>query len=1326
MQKLRFPIALKLSILIFALVAGTALAINAVYVRGINRILVERSLHDLEQESEFFQYPLTATLNEIKQSARLLAHAPTTYGFMRAHMNGGFDQKEGATEKQLGDRLTGLFAEMLRTSPNYVRVRLIGVADGGKELARVARVDGTMQRAQPHEFLRLGEHPIIRNTLSLAPDAVFISPVQLDRENGELIKPYRLVVRAGTPVYTEDRQLFGLILLIADFGSLLETMKQQIPSRSTLFITNAAGDFLVHSDPRALYATDLQHDERIQEDYPTIMQTLVDRRQTKVTLLPDDTSTGNVLTFRKYFYDPENPSSYLGIAVQAPYRSIVGRAQEVARSGLILSAAIALAGFVLSILFLRWLIRPLNRIAEAVVRYRNGDNTVVLPVNRPDEIGVLANEFQSLVRQRNEEDWVKGNLAAISNEILGIRDLGIFATVLMQYAATAANAQVGVFYGADALRGREADRRDDALCFLGAYGHVPADRFPQSFRLGEGLVGQCARDRRPLLVSQVPDDYLRITSALGETKPRHILLLPVMFEDRLMGVMELGSLEPFSPIQRALLDQLTFTVGVLLSGIAASMRTEELLEEVRRTAQELQRNEEELKTQQEELQTSNEELEEKTEALEEQNAQIRRQSELVAEQQRRLEDKARELEMASRYKSEFLANMSHELRTPLNSLLILARSLAGNEEGNLTEEQVEEARVIHNGGLELLTLINDILDLSKVEAGRMTVVPEDTPVSGIVKRMRQSFEPVAREQGLAFEVEVEDGVPALIHTDAQRAEQILKNLLSNAFKFTRQGSVTLKIGRAAAGRPQATGKPGIAFAVIDTGIGIEAGRLRDIFEAFRQEDGSIDRHYGGTGLGLTIARKFAHLLGGEIQVESEKGKGSAFTLHLPVTLEVRREEPLPAAAPPAAKPLRRFPLKEMEKPPLAEFIPDDRHVLGAHDKVLLIIEDDRQFAQIMMRMARQHGYKCLAAGDGRNGLFLAMEHPISAIVLDLNLPDIDGITVLDHLKNDLRTRHIPVHIVSAHDEGRDAPLRKGAIGYLAKPADKEAVDGLFTRIETLLQADVKRVLIIEDDRENQLAIQKLLGKRDLELTLTGTGGEGCEALRHTRFDCVILDLQLPDMTGFEWLERMEKQCTPDPPPVIVYTARELSEAENRELSRYTGSIVIKGARSPERLLDEVTLFLHSVGSALPQDQQDMLRMQHNPDKMLEGRTVLLADDDLRNTFALSKLLKKHGLTVIIADNGQMALEKLEEHEGIELVIMDIMMPVMDGYQAMQEIRTRKSRRALPIIALTARAMPEEQEKCIAAGANDYLSKPVDIERLLMLLRVWLFKQDIAA
>lgn len=1336
-MRLKFSILAKLTALVIAAVILTALAVNEVYVRGSNKILIDRAINDLEKEVEFFRYPLDGILNQLKDDVLLLARLSATQGVMRARLHGGIDPQEGSKEEQWMDRLGTTFSEMLHTRAHYRRVRFIGVANEGKDILRVERFGNQVERMPENRLERSGNERYFQGAIRLAPGDVYLSEPNLERDNGQVSVPHVLVLRAGVPIYTPDKEIFGIIFVNMDFGMVLADIRQRLAENRGLYISNTSGDYLVHPDKSVLYASDLGHEHRLQKDKPRLLEVMGNPKQDSATFLPTDAMHRHVFAFRKYHYDPLNPENYLGIAVEALYTEIISKTEEVQQRGFMFSAAVALIAAIVGIFLLRLLIQPLNRVADAIVRYRKGEKDTALPVDSPDEIGVLAREFAAMMKQKNEEDWVKENLVATSRNLLGFKELNGFAYSLMEALTLTAGAQVGVLYisGTFARRHAESGSDTEMLIFLGAWGYKGEknESSPRSFRWGEGLVGGCARTRTRLLVNDIPEDYLRIVSATGEAKPRQLLLLPVLFENTLVGVIELATVSTFSEVQLAFLEQLSFNVGVIINSISAGMRTQELLEETRQVAEELQRSEEELKTQQEELEASNEEMEEKAKALEEQNARIRNQARELEENRRLIEEKAHELEQSSKYKSEFLANMSHELRTPLNSLLILARGLAANEEGNLTSEQIEEAKVIYNGGLELLSLINDILDLSKVEAGKISIVYEDIYVNDIVKKLSQQFEPVAKESLVAFHVRVSKNLPERVYTDGQRLEQILKNLLSNAFKFTEVGSVTLNIHRPGdeveLSRASLIGSEAVAFSVTDTGIGIEESKLKDIFEAFQQEDGSIDRHYGGTGLGLTIARKFAHLLGGEIHVTSVKGQGSTFSLFLPLAMTQTQSNPaIPAPVAVAAKEAGNMEIRAMPKASVKVFIPDDRKSIAVNDKVLLIIEDDRDFAMTLMKIARKRGYKCLVAGDGKSGLLLASEQSVTAIILDLKLPDINGMCVLDQLKHDLKTRHIPVHIITGVEQTDTVvSLRKGALGYLTKPVGQEDIDGVFSRIESMLQAQVKKVLVVEDDKKTQTAIQSLLKQKGIEIVLSGTGSTAFETIKTTHFDCIILDLRLPDMTGFAWLEALEKKTgDAGSPPIIIYTAKELTEEENRQLNRYTGSIVIKGASSSERLLDEVTLFLHSVESALSKDQQAMIRMQHDPDRMLQSRTVLLVDDDMRNTFALSKLLKKHGMDVEIADNGEMALQKLKGNRAIELVIMDIMMPVMDGYQAMQEIRKNPVWRGLPMIALTARAMPEEQERCMDAGANDYLVKPVDIERLLTLLRVWLFKQEKAS
>jgi CheY-like chemotaxis protein len=1338
---MKFPISLKLSALVAGAVVITALAVNQVYLRGSNQILIDRSIEGLEQEAEFFEYPLQGIINQLSDDARLLAELQATQGLMRARLNGGVDPVDGSTSAQLESRLATTFTEMLRTREHYRRVRYVGVADGGLELLRVERLGAQIERRPESRLERSGGESHIQGALRVSPGQVYLAEPTLERDQGEISLPLTLVMPAAVPIFDEANEPFGVVVINMDFGVVLAEIRGRVAEGRRLVIANASGDYLLHPDSSKLYASDLGHDHRLQSDDPRLLDVMGDPERSAATFTPPDRRNGSVLAVRKDRFNALDRNDFLMITVEAPYRDVTAATIAMSRRGFVLSAAVALAALVAGVLLLRLLIRPLNDVADAVVRYRKGERDFSLPTGSPDEIGVLAKEFSVMMKQKDEEDWVKESLVAVSGDLLGFKDLRGFADALLQALAKAVGAHVGVVYVSGVFTRLTSAHETETLNFLAAWGYDgDAEATARSFKWGEGLVGACARTRTRMIVDDAPAGYLRVASALGETSPKQILLLPLVFENTLVGVVELATLGAFSGLQLKLLDQLGFNVGVIMNSINAGMRTQALLEEARQTAEELQRSEEELKTQQEELETSNEEMEEKTKALEEQNARIRLQSAELERTKGLIEEKATELELASRYKSEFLANMSHELRTPLNSLLILARGFAANEEGNLTAEQIEEARVIHNGGMELLTLINDILDLSKVEAGKITTVSEDVLLADIVKRMTQQFEPVARERGVSLQVRLDDALPPSIHSDGQRIEQILKNLLSNAFKFTQKGSVTLDVRRSGRGLQRASLAAGdaVSFSVIDTGIGIDKSKLKDIFEAFQQENGSIDRHYGGTGLGLTIARKFAHLLGGEIHVASVKGEGSTFTLHLPIAegVAAQSDEVEPPVRDVAASSLldqrpatveTATELKTMPKTLLRAFIPDDRKSIGPNDKVVLVIEDDRAFAATLVKIARRHGYKAIAAGDGKSGLLLAAEQPVTAILLDLRLPDIDGLGVLDQLKHDLRTRHIPVHVISGKEQTDVVgPLRRGAMGFLAKPVGADALDGVFSRIEALLSSEVKKVLVVEDDKNTQTAIRALLRQKNVEIVMVEGGQAAFEMLKTMRFDCVILDLALPDMSGFEWLEAAERNAGEAAPPVIVYTARELTEDENRRLSRHTGSIVIKGASSSGRLLDEVTLFLHSMEAELSTDQRAMIRMQHDPDRVLQGRTVLLVDDDLRNTFALSKLLKKHGMSVVIADNGQMALEKLEEESNVELVVMDIMMPVMDGYMAMREIRARERWRTLPIIALTARAMPEEQERCMEAGANDYLVKPVDVDRLLTLLRVWLFRQEKAA
>ena len=854
-------------------------------------------------------------------------------------------------------------------------------------------------------------------------------------------------------------------------------------------------------------------------------------------------------------------------------------------------------------------------------------------------------------------------------------------------------------------------------------------------RPGDGLLGQAAKDNRPLRVRDVPDGYLGVASSLGHGKPLEIIIAPASVDGAVHAVLELGFFHRVLPADLELLERISESLGIAIRSSKDRTRLEELLEETQRQAEELQ-------TQQEELRVSNEELEEQTNVLkqsqarlenqqaelEQTNSQLEEQSQLLEAQKDELTlsqtailEKADELERANQYKSEFLANMSHELRTPLNSSLILAKLLADNKTGNLTDEQVKFAETISSAGSDLLTLINDILDLSKIEAGKMEVHPEPVIVAHAVDALGKSFQATAQEKKLQFNVVVEPSAPERIETDEQRLGQILKNLLSNALKFTDTGSVSLHVSAPSAGT--------VTFAVRDTGIGIPPHQLDGIFDAFRQADGSTHRKYGGTGLGLSISRDLARLLGGDILVQSQPGVGSTFTLALPVnfTAHVATADPAPRAhvsAPPHELQARHMPRGTV--PPATPMdVDDDREHLSPTSRTILVVEDDPRFSGILRDLAHEMGFQCIVAQSANDGLAAAIRYRPSAILLDVNLPDYSGLGLLDQLKRTSATRHIPVHVASVADFSREA-LELGAVGYAVKPVKREQLVEAFRHLEAKFSQRLHHILVVEDDERQRDSIRQLLDIDDVRIVAVATATEALEQLQATTFDCMVMDLHLPDISGFELLETMSSRDGVSFPPVIVYTGHSLSSSEEQRLHRFSKSIIVKDARSPERLLDEVTLFLHQVESALPAERQRMLQAARDRDTALEGRRILVVEDDARNIFALSSILEPKGAAVDIARNGREAIDALarsatQEGGAIDLVLMDIMMPEMDGLTAMREIRKRSEWKKLPIIALTAKAMKDDQEKCLAAGANDYIAKPLDVDKLLSLVRVWMPK-----
>jgi tubulin-specific chaperone A len=1030
-----------------------------------------------------------------------------------------------------------------------------------------------------------------------------------------------------------------------------------------------------------------------------------------------------------------------------------------------------------SLLFSNGFTAPILKATSLAQSIAAGQLDVTITANSKDELGDLSRALDAMARRLRDHAWLRTGNERLDDALRGERDPAQMAWRLLAFMVEHFQVPLGAIYLT----------RSDARVLSLAARHGWTDR--DGTRLatvgfGDGLIGQTAESGTPSFVDTVDPEMPTLDYGAGEIKPSHFAIVPLPFEGSVMGVLLLAGFVRFDETQRKFLEGCHGNIGVLLAAAESHQTIEILLKksreqenelrignsELQRQAQALIESERELQTQQEELRVINEELEEQTRALRKSEAELQSQQEELRVTNEELEErtqeletrskaiqqkndeltaardeirqKVKELETANKYKSEFLANMSHELRTPLNSILILSQLMAENRSGNLSARQVESARTINASGSDLLKLINDILDLSKVEAGKIELTVEEMTLAGFVADLERVFRPVSENRGIPFVVRIAEDIPQTLMTDSHRLQQVVRNLLSNAFKFTEPGGqVSLVIAR-----PQAADLPtpcvlapetSVAFAVADQGIGIPEDRQADIFEAFRQADGGTSRKYGGTGLGLSISRRLTEALGGAIALKSKPGEGSTFTVILPAgevpaadAKPVAPETPHPEAAPTKAKTVKAKATPVAAEKPVApptlptigaaEEVPDDRRSLAPGEKSLLIVEDDSDFARILSDLARDHGFKCLVAADGETGLHFADYYKPSAIILDIGLPGIDGWEVMARLKDNPETRHIPVHFISGTDNALDA-LRMGAVGFLTKPISIERIEEAFSKIEDVINKPVSSLLVVEDDPVQREAIRQLIGNGDVVSTVAGSGTEALAALADKPFDCMILDLGLKDMSGFDLLERMRTlpQCARL--PIIIYTGRELTKAEEEELQRQAESIIIKGVRSPERLLDESALFLHRVEASLPERQRAMIRMMHDRDAALKDRTVLLVDDDMRNVFALSSVLEEKGIKVEIARDGRESLAKLADHPNVDLVLMDIMMPEMDGYEAMRAIRKKREFAKLPIIALTAKAMKGDRNKCVEAGANDYLAKPVDTEKLLSLLRVWLYR-----
>ncbi|NOY49911.1 MAG: response regulator [Chlorobi bacterium] len=1083
---------------------------------------------------------------------------------------------------------------------------------------------------------------------------------------------------------------------------------------------------------------------------------------------------------------------YLGIVV--PVKTILADA----RAETVISLIIAFIGLLVVALVIWWLARTITfpllnttRVLKLLAK-GNVDEVHELDIRTKDELAVMAeavntvmktfkssaifannigegkldSEYKSLgekdilgnsllqmrdkLREYNlmtsRNQWLQKSIVKISAVLQGEKTFNDLGNDLLSAMAEILNVQIGAVYV----------NTDKVLKLTASYAYNKRKSSSNSFKLGEGLVGQAALEQKILLFDKLPDDYISIKSGLGESKPSSIIIIPLIYEHEVVGVVELGTSYDFGEDKMDFIRQISENVAIAFRSISLRTKMEELLGKTQEQAEELRVqqeelveansvlksqtealrvSEEELQQQQEELRVTNEELEEKTKHLEKQKAYISEKNLDLENARKDLERKADELGVASKYKSDFLANMSHELRTPLNSLLILSRDLADNSTKNLTKEQTEAAEIIYKSGSDLLSMINDILDLSKIESGKMTVNIEDVELAGVGDTVVRYFKHLTDQKGISLQVIVEDDVPAVVRTDQQKLEQILKNFVSNGIKFTNKGGIVVRFhnidGSIVLNQSGLSAKNAFAVSVEDTGLGIPKEKQAEIFEAFRQADTSISKNFGGTGLGLSISKELAKLLGGEIGLSSKLDEGSSFTVYLPLDFDTK-DGAITRAKSNKAKKNKKAPISENANTKTAAaskisvhdnsdriYVPDDREEIKEGDSFILIVEDDPEFAKILVKECNSNKFKCIAVESGEQGLEIAKTKNPAAIILDINLPGINGWAVMKILKDNPGTRHIPVHIMSG-DDAKSESNKSGAIGFLQKPVDRKSINSAFDKIQNYISKDVRNLLIVEDDENLRHAIKKIIGVDGIEITDADNGQHVLELLASQSYDCMILDLGLPDMSGFELIEKIQKENI-HKPPIIVYTGKDISKEENEMLEKYAETVIIKGVKSADRLLDETSLFMHRVVAQMPDKQKDIINNLYERQDAFKGKKVLVVDDDMRNVFALSSVLNKNGLKVFRAENGRVALDVLAEESDMDIILMDIMMPVMDGFEAMTKIRKLKNFKRTPIIALTAKAMKGDKQKCIDAGASDYMAKPIDVDKLLSLMRVWLYK-----
>ncbi|MFL0196243.1 response regulator [Clostridium sp. WILCCON 0269] len=1002
---------------------------------------------------------------------------------------------------------------------------------------------------------------------------------------------------------------------------------------------------------------------------------------------------------------------------------------------------------IIAIFVIQMVVDPIRTVTNTFKEISEGDADleVRLNVNSNDELGHMSKYFNTfmcklkeLIMENRNQSWIKTGQAELGEKISGEQDISNLASNIISYVAKYLDIQIGALY---------IKTQENTFKLFGSYAYNRSLHSIQEIRTGEGIIGQAALEMKPIIITNVPEDYIKVTSGLGEKIPTNIVVKPLLYEKEVQGVVELGAFKEFTDIQLKFLQQISSVIATAIHSTQARIRIKELLAQTMEQSEELQTQQEELRQnneeleeqtkvlresevhlqrQQEELRVVNEELQERTKTLEVQKNDIVAKNESLRAAQKEVVEKAEALEIASKYKSEFLANMSHELRTPLNSILVLSQMLAEKKDNSpFSAKESEFVKTIHSSGEDLLRLINDVLDLSKVEAGKMDVNLEELNIMELARYLERTFKPVAVKKGLDFKIVVGDRLPDNIISDTQRVRQIVNNLLSNAIKFTHEGGVTVTfhcISNQAVSNLKENNQNFMGISISDSGIGIPLEKQQVIFESFNQSDGTTSRKYGGTGLGLSISKELAKLLGGSISLVSEEGKGSTFTLLLPYegNKQIQLSENNDVGQGDYLNSINNIQVKDIQVKNRAEEseCKDNRYDITTDNKLILIIEDDKSFAGVLTELVHRKGYKCLMAENGKSGIELAAEYTPDAILLDIGLPDINGWKVVQKLKENKKTENIPVHVISGRENNGQPEKMDNVLSYLKKPVSVESLDKVFMEIQDN-EKSLKKLLIVDQNKDDLESIVDILKKKGFQIALSECGGEAYKLLMTKSFDCLILDLKLKDMTGFELLEKLKNEDIGNL-KIVIHTESELSQEEVLELQRYTQSIIIKGTQSMERLISEVGLFLHGLDSKIEENKIRIIKAKHETKDTLKDKKILLVDDDMRNIFALTSVLEERGLTVVVGRNGKEAIKKLHENPGTHLALMDIMMPDMDGYTAIREIRNQEKFYRMPIIAITAKAMKDDRQKCIDAGANDYLTKPIDIDKLISLLRVWLY------